>query len=384
MSTNKTKLPFVSILTPTFNRRHFIRNIIECVRNQTYPKKRMEWVVVDDGTDKIEDLIRQANLDPIQIKYIPLSQKVALGQKRNISHQHAKGSIIVYMDDDDYYPPERVEHAVEVLKANPTAMCAGASEIYIYFKHVQKMYQFGPYAPNHATAGTFAFRKELIENTHYQDDAALAEERHFLKDYTVPFAQLNPLKTILVFSHIHNTFDKKTLLQNPDQMVKESDKTVDMFIRLPKEQPIKDFFMNQIDDLLANYDPGHPKWKPDVAMQMERLKKERDELIAKMQQQQGVPQIMLNQPGQAPRPLTAQEIVQLLQNTQNQCNQLNAENQRLKDLLKTNIQEIIGLKRRIRVLESVHDLSADLSAGLSAGLSIVSYADPVDIIFSKS
>lgn len=348
------ELPFVSILTPTFNRRPFINTIIECIRNQTYPKNRMEWVIIDDGTDKIEDLIKQARLEPIQIKYIPLPQKVALGRKRNVSHQHAKGTIMVHMDDDDYYPPERVEHAVETLQKNPNALCVGSSEIYIYFKHIQKMYQFGPYTQNHATAGTFAFRRELIENNRYNDDAALAEERAFLKDYTVPFAQLDPLKTILVFSHIHNTFDKKTLLDKPDQMVKLSDKIVDQFIRKPEEKQIKDFFMNRIDPLLQEYDPGHPKWKPDVAIQMDQLKKEREEMMKKMQEQGA--QIMLNQPGQPPRPLTPQEIIQLLQEHQSHNQKLLAENEHLKATFQKQVQEMIRLKKRVKELESIPPL----------------------------
>jgi glycosyltransferase involved in cell wall biosynthesis len=49
--------PFVSIITPTFNRRPFIPTMIECYKNQTYPKNRMEWIIVDDGTDKIGDLV---------------------------------------------------------------------------------------------------------------------------------------------------------------------------------------------------------------------------------------------------------------------------------------------------------------------------------------
>ena len=49
--------PFVSICTPTFNRRPFIPIMFECFKNQTYPKDRMEWIIVDDGTDKIQDLI---------------------------------------------------------------------------------------------------------------------------------------------------------------------------------------------------------------------------------------------------------------------------------------------------------------------------------------
>ena len=49
--------PFVSICTPTFNRRPFIEMMFSCFKNQTYPKDKMEWIIVDDGTDKIEDLI---------------------------------------------------------------------------------------------------------------------------------------------------------------------------------------------------------------------------------------------------------------------------------------------------------------------------------------
>ena len=59
-----------------------------------------------------------------------------LGQKRNIMHEKSKGDIIVYMDDDDYYPPQRVSHAVNMLQTHPNALCAGASEIYIWFKHI--------------------------------------------------------------------------------------------------------------------------------------------------------------------------------------------------------------------------------------------------------
>jgi glycosyltransferase involved in cell wall biosynthesis len=32
--------------------------MFNCFRNQDYPIDRIEWIIVDDGTDKIEDLIR--------------------------------------------------------------------------------------------------------------------------------------------------------------------------------------------------------------------------------------------------------------------------------------------------------------------------------------
>ena len=330
----KHVLPFVSVCTPTFNRRPFIPTMLECFRNQTYPKHRMEWIIVDDGTDRIGDLIEAANIP--QIKYFDLSKKMALGAKRNFMHDQSRGSIIVYMDDDDYYPPERVAHAVETLTAHPEALCAGASEIYIYFKHIQQMYQFGPYGPNHATAGTFAFRRELLKQSRYDDHAALAEEKSFLKNYTIPFVQLDPLKCILVFSHEQNTFDKRKLLDQPHpDYVRPSPKTIDMFIRGgEKEAKIKKYFLEDIGKLLEKYEPGSAKYKPDVLVQMKQIEAERDKMMQQqMQQQQQQQQIIMQVPGEEPRALNTQEVIGLIQQQQQHLQALSQRNQELESMV---------------------------------------------------
>jgi glycosyltransferase involved in cell wall biosynthesis len=304
-------VPFVSICTPTFNRRPFIPYMIKCFEQQDYPKESMEWIIIDDGTDKIGDLVQHIP----QVKYFAFDRKMCLGEKRNIMHDKTKGDILVYMDDDDYYPPQRVSHAVETLLKNPNALCAGSSEIYIYFKHIQKMYQFGPYKPTHSTAATFAFRRKLIHMSRYENNAALAEEKHFLKNYTIPFVQLDPLKSILVFSHAHNTFDKKRLLEdiNPDY-TKESDKTIDMFI---KEPDMRDFYLNRIEEALNTYDAGRPNMKPDVIKQMVLLEKERKAQIQKHKAQQQ-PTITFKQENGASQTLTMEQVVGILQQQQAQ------------------------------------------------------------------
>jgi glycosyltransferase involved in cell wall biosynthesis len=330
--------PFVSVCTPTFNRRPFIPFMFLCFKNQTYPKDRMEWIIVDDGTDSIEDLVKQSGIS--QIRYFREERKMTLGEKRNYMHSKIKGTIVVYMDDDDYYPPERVIHAVDVLQANKHAMCAGSSEIYVYFKHIQQMYQSGPYGPNHATAGTFAFRSELLKECRYEDRAALAEERHFLKNYTVPFVQLDPMKTILVFSHNHNTFDKRKLLENVnEQYFKPSDKTVDQFIREKYEVPIKQFFMTDIDGLLAKYAPGEPVMKPDVLQQIKEIEIERANMMQSTNANQG--SFMINEPGKEPRPITQQEIVHLMNQQIEEIKSLREKNESL-EVMVGNLQKRIA------------------------------------------
>jgi len=305
--------PLVSICTPTFNRRPFFPFIIKCFENQDYPKDRLEWIIIDDGTDSVEDLVSGVP----QVKYFGYKKKMSLGEKRNLMHEKATGSILVYMDDDDYYPPCRVSHAVETLEKNPRALCAGSSEMYIYFKHIQKMVQFGPYGPNHATAATFAFRRELLNQTKYDDDAAVGEEKQFLKNYTIPFVQLDPMKTILVFSHVHNSFDKKVLLDKPSEFVKESNKKVTDFIR---DDTILRFFMNDIDKLLDAYQPGRPENKPDVVKQIDTLTKNRQQMETQMQQMQAQMQQQMQQ-----------QIQQVKTQYESRIAQLTAENLTLKD-----------------------------------------------------
>ena len=321
-------LPFVSICTPTFNRRPFIESMFQCFRNQTYPLSRMEWIIVDDGTDKIQDLVEQSGIS--QIKYFPLDQKMKLGEKRNFMHSKTTGSILVYMDDDDYYPPERVDHAVDMLRIHKTAMIAGSSEIYIYFKHIQKMYKCGPYGEDHATAGTFAFRRQLLNETQYDENACLAEEKVFLKNFTVPMVQLDPLKTILVFSHIHNTFDKRNMLENMHpQYFTESTKTVDDFIRQTSENNIRQFFMNDIDDKLKDYQPGEPVMKPDVLEQIAEIEEYRKRIMAS----QPAPQIMIDISGEERRPMTPHEIVKALSQQQEHIKLLTSRIRELENLL---------------------------------------------------
>ena len=309
--------PLVSICTPTFNRRPFFPFIIKCFENQDYPKDRLEWIIIDDGTDSIEDIVEGIP----KVKYYWYKKKMSLGEKRNLMHEKATGSILVYMDDDDYYPPNRVSHAVETLERNPHALCAGSSEMYIYFKHIHKMVQFGPYGPNHATAATFAFRRELLNQTKYDDDAAVGEEKQFLKNYTIPFVQLDPMKTILVFSHVHNSFDKKVLLEKPTDYVKESNKKVTDFI---KDDTILGFFMNDIDKLLESYQPGRPENKPDVVKQIDTLTKNRQQMEVQIQQIQQQMQAQMQQQMQ-------QQLQQVKMQYESRIAQLTAENLTLKD-----------------------------------------------------
>ena len=276
----------VSICTPTYNRRPFIPYLTECIKRQTYPLSKIEWVVVDDGTDPVEDLVAHLPF----AKYIRVSnEKMPLGKKRNYMHECCMGDIIVYMDDDDYYPPERVAHAVDMLKSHPQYRIAGSSEMHMYFKNVDKLYQCGPYGAETATAATFAFWRSALANARYEDTEGYGEEPAFLRSARAtgenggskePVLQLDPQKTILVISHPHNSLNKEYMLLDPEQfrMTPSRFQILD-FIRDPI---LVDFYVSTATFLLNQYDPGKRENKPQL--NLEKLQQREKQIQSRTEQ----------------------------------------------------------------------------------------------------
>jgi glycosyltransferase involved in cell wall biosynthesis len=109
-------LPGVTIVTLTYNRKYLfplaIRNILETL----YPRDKIEWIVVDDSDngDDLEDMLMNSDeLDDINVSYLKNnSRKCSIAEKRNKAIKLASNDIIVFMDDDDYYPPNSVKQRV--------------------------------------------------------------------------------------------------------------------------------------------------------------------------------------------------------------------------------------------------------------------------------
>ena len=234
-------LPFVSIVTPTYNRRRFIPSLIKMVKNQTYPRDRMEWVVFDDGQEDVRDLF-ESNKDNLPtLNFIWSEDKMTLGEKRNRLNKEAKGEIIVAMDDDDFYFPERVTDAVRALTMNPTIQLAGSSEAYMFFTDKKEIWKAGPYFKGHATNGTMAWTKQYADTHKYDEYVAFAEETSFLEKYKNPLIQLKAKRVMLVISHSDNTFDKTKLRTHTNPLLVKTNFTMKDFI---KDEELYEFFYN--------------------------------------------------------------------------------------------------------------------------------------------
>lgn len=166
---------------------------------------------MDDGRDKVEDLFVDVAQTLPNIRYIRKDEKMRIGAKRNAMNSEARGAIIIAMDDDDYYPPDRVATVVKAFKRKPNIQLAGSSEMYMYYTDTKQICITGPFGSNHATNGTMAWRKTYSDKHKYNEFVTHAEESSYLDNYSNPIIQLNPLSTIMVICHKDNTVDKNTL-----------------------------------------------------------------------------------------------------------------------------------------------------------------------------
>lgn len=93
----KEEFPFVSVIIPAYNEEKRIANAIEAVLRQTYPRERMEIIIVDDGsTDKTCEIVFR-----YPVKLIRHNKNRGDSASRNTGAKNAMGEIIATTDADD-------------------------------------------------------------------------------------------------------------------------------------------------------------------------------------------------------------------------------------------------------------------------------------------
>jgi glycosyltransferase involved in cell wall biosynthesis len=223
-------LPYVSIITPTFNKKSFFKLAINNFLSFEYPNDKLEWIILDDSDESIKDILpndkrikyyyydeeMKKNLHKLFIenynekkqdykknsgrqnkilknkKYKLLSyhkkqfrsNRIPLGMKRNLCVQYASYDIIIHMDDDDFYPPKSIITRVNEL-LNDDVDCVGCSSIAVF--HINKMIS-AIYNPeknlsdsNKISVGTLAYKKKFWNEKKFENQDIKDEGIHFLK-----------------------------------------------------------------------------------------------------------------------------------------------------------------------------------------------------------
>ena len=107
-------LPWVSIVTPSYNQGRFLKRTIDSVLMQSYPN--IQYVVIDGGsTDESVEILRSYRDRFYWVSEPDRGQTNAI----NKGLARAKGEILAYLNSDDILAPRAVERVVHYLQQHP-------------------------------------------------------------------------------------------------------------------------------------------------------------------------------------------------------------------------------------------------------------------------
>jgi hypothetical protein len=202
------ELPNVSIVTLTRDRRVFMPLAKYSYMIQSYPEDKLEWVIVDDGDDAIEDTL----IGVPHVKYVRCEKGLTIGEKRNLGVQNAMYDIVAMMDDDDVYPNNSVLQRVAMMLKAPAKDCGFSTAIPCY--DIVKFSSYMNIPPYHipmaqrVSEATLVFTKKFWEQRNFSN-IQIAEGETFISGREQMCREISPQEVIVSLVHPKNTSSRR-------------------------------------------------------------------------------------------------------------------------------------------------------------------------------
>ncbi len=109
--------PLVSVIIPCFQAENFVREAVESVAAQTYP--RLETFAIDDGsTDNTLAILEEYRQVATVLRH-PGGDNRGVSLTRKLGIDRAQGKYIAFLDADDYFAPDKIAVQIELLENRP-------------------------------------------------------------------------------------------------------------------------------------------------------------------------------------------------------------------------------------------------------------------------
>jgi hypothetical protein len=184
-----------------------------------YPKRMIEWIIVEDSDDPMEgasDLINAVaeKSNTIKIVYIPLAKKTSVASKRNIGVKAATADIILMMDDDDHYPVTSFRRRVAWLTKHswkPKAVAATTIACYDLIKGISAVNVPPTGIPlgQRVSEATLTFYKSWWVERGFPMTVQVGEGEEFLTGREHEVLEIPPQQVIVAFSHGKNVSSRR-------------------------------------------------------------------------------------------------------------------------------------------------------------------------------
>jgi len=133
---------FVSAIVPVFNNAAGIRNALDALVAQSYPRRLYEIVVADNGsTDGTQKLVKQyCEVYPDLVRMVVEDNMQSSYAARNKGLRLARGEILAFLDSDCIPETHWIEAGVRALLETP-ASCGGGALVFFFRSQQPNIYE---------------------------------------------------------------------------------------------------------------------------------------------------------------------------------------------------------------------------------------------------
>ncbi|CAE7020948.1 unnamed protein product [Symbiodinium sp. KB8] len=130
---NAGPFPSVSVQVVTYNRPSLLLEALLQIEAQDYPTPLEVLILDDSDTSSEKDVLRFAANSRHDIQYRFLSERLTIGEKRNLAAESTSAEFICTWDDDDIYTVDRVRLQAEFLSGNRRCNCVAIERRFFYW-----------------------------------------------------------------------------------------------------------------------------------------------------------------------------------------------------------------------------------------------------------
>jgi len=157
------KLPLVSIVIPTYNRKDKLARLLESILNSNYPKNKIEIVVIDDAsTDGTNDEIQEKF--PV-VNVIRNEREYLVSGSRNAGIKNTSGKFIFLVDDDNVVDQNTISELIKAMIDNEKIGVAGPI---MYYYNAPNMIWCAGIRRNYITSKTTVIGRDEIDEGQFK------------------------------------------------------------------------------------------------------------------------------------------------------------------------------------------------------------------------
>ena len=184
---SKRKIKF-SVIIPVYNASEFLKETLDSVRNQTYTNH--EVLVTDDGSNdntvKVLENYKKANPE-FPLDFVT-QENMGVSAARNNAILRATGDYVAFLDQDDWWFPEKLEKIARILNINTGIDVLYHRAISIGWKKRETIFKSGqlespPLADLLFNGNRIGISTAVVRLDKLKEVGGFNQDLHYIEDY---------------------------------------------------------------------------------------------------------------------------------------------------------------------------------------------------------